>query len=348
MKILRIGIIGVGGIANNHMGGILKSKNMVIAAIADVNQTNLDNSGDAYGVKTENRYLDYKKLLKREDIDAVTIATPNFTHYEIAKQAIFYGKPFMLEKPVVLHKHEAKELKELAEKNSVKSMIAFSYRFKAAVRYAKHLIETGYLGEINHVYGSYLQSFGNEDVPLLWRFSKKLAGSGALGDLGSHILDLTRFLVGDITEVVCDAETMVPQRKKMNSDEYGQVDVDDYCHYLTKIGPRIRGVFEISRMAYGRGNYQRIEIYGTKGGLVYELEDQDTLSICIGPVYGKGLNYQRITVPQEFHADQMQGFYNIVMGQDDGWTATLEDGYMNQQYIDALIHSSEQKGWVSL
>jgi predicted dehydrogenase len=343
-----MGVIGVGGIANVHMRGIMKSDNLELVAMADVNGEILEKYADQYGIVQANRYTDYKELLKNPDIDAVSICTPNFAHYEIAKEAILQGKPFLLEKPIALNEEEGRELRDLARERGVKSMVAFSYRYKAAARYAKYLIEQGYLGKINHVYGKYLQSWGLDDVPLVWRFSKKHSGSGALGDLGSHMLDLTRFLVGEITELICDAGTITEQRKLPGSDEIGTVDVDDYCHYMTRINRDIHGVFQITRMAFGRGNYQRVEIYGTKGGLVYELEEEDTLQICLGPIYGRALTYHRITVPQEFQSDQMESFYKLVTGQDDGMSATIEDGYINQRTIDAIIQSHEEKKWISL
>jgi predicted dehydrogenase len=348
VSVLRMGVIGVGGIAAVHLRGIVKSANLELIAIADINEQFLTTVAAKHGVPQENRYADYKELLKRSDIDAVSICTPNYAHYEIAKEAILHGKSFLLEKPITLTKEEAQELRDLAQERGVKSMVAFSYRYKAAARYAKYLIEQGYLGKINHVYGKYLQSWGLTDVPLVWRFSKKLSGSGALGDLGSHMLDLTRFLVGDITEVICDAGVITEKRKLPDSENLGTVDVDDYCHYMARINSNIHGVFQITRMAYGRGNYQRVEIYGTEGGLVYELEEEDTLQVCIGPVYGRSLSYQKIAVPAEFQADQMQSFYDVVSGKDNGMSATIEDGYINQVTIDAIIESFEHKKWVSI
>jgi predicted dehydrogenase len=348
LSIVRMGVIGVGGIANVHMKGIMKSDNMQLAAIADLNEDFLDKYGSLYQIPAEHRYRDYKEMLKRDDIDAVSICTPNDSHYEIAKEAILHGKPFVLEKPITMNEEEARELRDLAKERKVKNMVAFSYRYKAAARYAKHLIEQGHLGKINHIYGQYLQSWGNDDVPLIWRFSKQRSGSGALGDLGSHMLDLTRFLVGETTELICDAGVITEKRKLANSEEIGIVDVDDYCHYMTRSNQGIHGVFQITRMAYGRGNYQRVEIYGSQGGLVYELEEEDVLYVCLGNVYGKALNYQRIPVPKEFYADQMQSFYDLLTDQGDGWSATLEDGYINQKTIDAIISSYEEKKWVIL
>ncbi|TDF95769.1 Gfo/Idh/MocA family protein [Paenibacillus piri] len=348
MSVLRMGVIGTGGISNTHIKGILRSDNLELAAISDVQEAQLQKCGEQYGVAPENRHLDYKELLSRPDIDAVSICTPNFVHYEIAKEAILHGKPFLLEKPVAMNEAEARELRDLALERKVKSMVAFSYRYKAAARYAKFLIEQGHLGKINHIYGQYLQSWGLKDAPLVWRLSKKHSGSGALGDLGSHMLDLTRFLVGEITELTCDAGVITEQRKLPGSDDFGQVDVDDYCHYMARINGHIHGAFQISRMAFSRGNYQRVEVYGSEGGLVYELEAEDTLRVSIGPVYGKALEYHRINVPKEFYADQMQSFYELVTGMGDGLSATIEDGYINQKTIDAIITSFENKTWVTL
>jgi len=286
-------------------------------------------------------------MLKRTDLDAVSICTPNMTHYEIARQVIERGIPFLLEKPIAMNGEQAEQLKQLAERKQVTNMIAFTYRYKSAIRYARQLIAEGKLGTITHMYGEYSQSFAHLDLPLIWRFSKAQSGTGALGDLGSHMLDLTRFLVGEIREVMCDAGTITKRRKRLDSDEYGEVDVDDYCHYMAKIGGGVHGVFQITRMAFGRGNYQRIEIYGSQGGLIYELDGEERLYAGDGPV-GNKADYRLVDIPDSCQVDQMESFYELLAGQGDGLSATIQDGCVNQLTIDALLQSSEERRWVEL
>ncbi|HZG86418.1 Gfo/Idh/MocA family oxidoreductase [Paenibacillus sp.] len=346
MNELRIGVIGLGGIARSHIRGILEGRYMRLAAVCDAVAGNREEVGAQYGIPTSLRFEDYRQLIACPEVDAVVIALPNHLHYEAAKTAILHRKPFLLEKPVALNAGQAKELLELQRARQVPNMVAFSYRYKSAVRYAKHLIAEGRLGNIRHVYGRYLQSWGLKDYPLVWRLSKAQSGSGALGDLGSHLLDLTRYLVGDITEVAAAAGTIRKRRKRLDGDEWGEVDVDDYCHLLAAIDGEISGSFEISRFAHGRGNYQRFEIYGEEGALIYELEAEDTLSVCLGPVYGEARTFQRIPIPDAFKAHQMRSFRDIALGASDPDSATLEDGYINQLWLDNIQRSFEERTWV--
>jgi predicted dehydrogenase len=344
---IRMGVIGMGGIAEGHIRGILQSNDAELVAICDVDPYTLQQKGEQHSIAK--RFTDYRELLKCSEIDAVSICTPNHMHYPIAREAIMNKKPFALEKPVSLNEQEAQELKRLADEHGVTNMVCFSYRFKGAARYAKWLIDQGHLGDIYHVYGQYLfytSIVGNK--PLLWRFRKELAGSGALGDLGSHMLDLTRFLVGDFQSVCSHTGTNISARKMLDSEEMGEVTVDDYCHFLAKLDNGVSANYSITRCAFGRFNYQRFEIYGSKGGLVYHLDESDTLEVCLGDVYGQSRMYQKMSIPPHFQANQMQAFFDLINGKGDGLAATLEDGVMNQRLLDTILHSAEEHKWMDL
>jgi predicted dehydrogenase len=348
MGSVRMGVIGLGGISNVHIPGILNSPDAHLVAICDSNVGMLSTVGDRYGVPHTHRFTDFTELLKADIVDAVSICTPNFMHFPVAMEVAKYRKPFCIEKPVAMNAVETEHLLNVCKTNNIPNMVAFSYRFKPAARYARWLIQQGHLGRVNHIYGQYLQGWGNDDVPMSWRFSKALSGSGALGDLGSHMIDLSRFLVGDIKKVIASADTIIGQRRNSATNEDESVDVDDYCHYLAVLDAGVSGVFNISRFAYGRGNYQRVEVYGAEGALVYSLEQSDSLQVCIGPVFGQVSQFTEIQVPSHFYKDQMQSFFDIVNGHDDGLTATLEDGLVNQKTLDAIIESFEEEKWVTV
>ncbi|WP_223066879.1 Gfo/Idh/MocA family protein [Paenibacillus caui] len=344
---LKIGMIGLGGIANFHSEGILASEDAEIWSICDCDEEKLIQRSKEWNIPESRAYLNYSDLLKDPEVDAVTIGTPNFNHFEIASAAIKHRKPFALEKPVTMKAEEAAALKEALEREPLPHMICFSYRYKTAARYAKCLIEEGKLGTIHHVYSQYFQSWGiNEDVPLLWRFQKELAGSGAMGDLGCHILDLNRFLVGDTEQVFADAGTIIHERNHLDGSGKGQVDVDDYCHVLSRMEGGISSTMAISRFAYGRGNYQQIEVYGTKGALVYNLEAEDSLRVKLADEGDQ--EFRKVQIPDSFKMGQMQAFFNLVGGHGDGKNATMADGYMNQLAVDAVIQSFTEQQWVSI
>lgn len=347
MSKLKVGLIGLGGIADFHAAGILASADAEIWSISDCNADLLDRRSREWGIPASRAYLDYEAMLQDPELDAVTIGTPNYNHFQIAKAAIASGKPFALEKPVALDAGEAAILKDLLEQNPIPHLICFSYRYKSAVRYAKQLIAEGKLGEIRHVYSQYLQGWAiNEEIPLVWRFRKELTGSGAMGDLGSHILDLTRFLVGDTQRVLADAGTIVAERPLLDGSGKGEVDVDDYCHVLSRIEGGISSTMMISRFAYGRGNYQQIEIYGTRGALIYNLEKEDALQVKFAEE--NDLQFRQADIPDTYKSGQMQAFFNLVKGCADGKDATIEDGYRNQLAVDAIVQSFTEQRWITI
>ncbi|MCR2807158.1 Gfo/Idh/MocA family protein [Paenibacillus soyae] len=345
MEKLRIGVIGLGGIANYHIWGIGQSPDAELWAICDVNEKALAERGETLGIPEERRYARHEDMLRNGEIDAVMIGTPNFNHFQVAYDAIRLGKPFALEKPIALDTKEARILRDELAKSPVPHMVCFTYRYKAAARYARQLIREGKLGRIHHVYSQYLQSWAiDEKLPLVWRFSKELSGSGALGDLGSHILDMHRFLVGETDSVVAHADTIVRERDLLSGEGKGEVDVDDFCHVLARMEGGISSSMQISRFAYGRGNYQQIEIYGSRGSLVYNLEESDTLQVNFEDEEG---GFRTIEIPEDCKAEQMQSFFNLLLGRGDGLDATIEDGYINQRTLDAIVESFEQGRWVS-
>jgi predicted dehydrogenase len=300
------------------------------------------------------RFTDYRDLIASAAVDAVDICTPNDCHFQMAMDAVKARKHYAVEKPVTMNAGEAETLARRTAEAGVKNMVCFSYRFKTAARYARHLVQSGALGELYHVYTQYLQSWGNPDsgVPLVWRFVKARTGSGALGDLGCHAVDLVRFITGrNYTRVAADADTLVTERPLPDGQGTGISDVDDYCHYLARMEGNVSAVFEISRFAFGRGNYQRLEIYGRKGALVYKLDESpglDELEICIGQPLGQLGTFARIPLPSFYAADQMRSFADIINGKADGLAATVEDGLANQRTLDAVLDSLEKERWISL
>lgn len=349
---IRIGSIGLGGISSGvHIPGIRKSKDLELVALCDINEERLKERAAQYGIPLDHCFTDYKDLIDCPDVDAVDISTPNNVHGEIAEYAAKAGKPYDLEKPITLNKEEAKSLYDVTKDAGVKSMICFSYRYKASARYARSLIKSGRLGRIYHVNMQYYQAWGLEhkNAALVWRFVKDIAGSGSLGDLGCHALDLCEFVTGEeYDKVFAHNGTFVHERRLLEGEGKGKVDVDDYSNIFieTKSGASLS--FEISRFNYGRGNYQRMEIYGEKGAIVYHLDripGVDEIEICDETT---GDKYVPLEIPEEFKVDQMQSFADIVNGCEDGLSATIEDGLRSQILLDAILEAAEKGTWVKL
>ncbi len=337
---LRVGIIGLGGIANGvHIPGLLGCNEAKITAICDIVPDKLKAVGEKLGIDEAHRFADYHDLINCEDVDAVTIATPNNVHVDMALAALAAGKPFDCEKPLGLTAEDTQRLVDALKEKTVPHMINFSYRFIPAARYARDIIQSGKLGKIFHVYAQYFQGWGNSDCPRVWRFSHEISGTGTLADLGVHMLDLVRFMTGDdYSCVTADNGTFVYERKDPNGDGMLPVDVDDYSHYLARSKSGIGEVFEITRFAHARGNYQRVEVYGEKGGLVYSLDNGVPLEICY-----KGIDngYHQVEVPAEYNVAQMQTFVDIALGRERRGGADVDDAHYAQIMLDAIYESGE-------
>ncbi|MBR4866664.1 MAG: Gfo/Idh/MocA family oxidoreductase [Clostridia bacterium] len=349
---IRIGSIGLGGISSGvHVPGIQASPDLVLTALCDIDKDRLLARAKEYGIPEDHCFTDYRDLIACPDVDAIDISTPNDVHMEIAIAAAQAGKPYGIEKPMTMDTPEALKLQAATREAGVSSMIYFSYRYKAAARFMRHLVRSGVIGKVHHVSMQYYQEWGLaiKDCPLVWRYDKKVAASGALGDLGCHGLDLVSFVTGESYQAVtAHLDTIVHERKLPGSDAIGTVDVDDFSNILAKMTGGISATFQISRFAFGRGNYQRMEIYGEKGALVYHLDrlpGKDELEIANDETGGV---YTAMEIPQEMQVSQMQCFADLLRGKDDGLNATVDDGVTSEILLDGILKASEEGRWITL
>lgn len=339
-KKIRMGIVGLGGIANAvHIPGIQNSKNGIVSALCDVDPEKLKEMSEKYSVAEERCFTSFTDMMDSGLVDAVSICTPNNAHIPVAMAALDRGMPFACEKPIAAEADAANAFLQAYEKRPVPAMVCFSYRYKSAARYARELVQGGALGKIRHIYAQYFQAWG-EKAPLIWRFIKSVAGSGALGDLGCHLLDLVRFITGrQYVSVSGQLGRFIDERPLPDGNGKGRSDVDDYCNILAKMEGEIPAVFQITRFAYGRGNYQRIEIYGEKGALIYDLEDEDRLRLYHADIQDRSKAFQSEAIPERFKVDQMQSFLNLVNGESDGLDATIAEGAAISMLMQAAIDS---------
>ena len=346
-KVIRVGSVGVGAIWGGvHEPGIAKSPDLTLVAICDIDEKKLEAVGEKYGIPPQYRFTDYRDLVNCDIVDAVDICTSNDAHFKVAMAAVEAGKPFNLEKPITLTAEEADILAKAAQEKNVKNMVCFSYRFKAAARYAKDLIAQGKIGRVYHVNMQYFQAWGlpRANCPLVWRYVKSRTGTGALGDLGSHALDLVRFVTNkEYTRVVGHTGTYVHERPLLDGKGVGKVDVAD-------MEDEISVSFQITRFAYGRGNYQRMEIYGSEGAIVYSLDATpagiDEIEVCSGDINADAHVFNHLPIPQQYFCDQMQSFADILNGCSDGMAATIQDGCRIQHALDVIIRSAEEEKWL--
>jgi predicted dehydrogenase len=279
---------------------------------------NQDAAGDvARRFGWESVETDWRALLTRDDIDVIDICTPGHTHAEIAIAALEAGKHVLCEKPLANTVAEAEAMVAAATRaagHGVRAMVGFTYRRTPAVALARQLVASGRLGTIRHVRGQYLQDWlADENAPLSWRLDKTLAGSGALGDIGAHIIDMAQFVTGSsITSVSGLMETFVKSRPIAGDSatlggtssadaERGPVTVDDAAAFTARFADGAIGVFEATRFATGRKNALRLEINGTRGSLAFDFEDMNVLELFDATEDPAVAGFRRIMVTEPSH-----------------------------------------------
>ena len=222
---------------------------------------------------------DWRELAKASDVDLIDVSTPNDLHAEPSIAALAAGKHVACEKPLAGTLADARAMRDAAAKAKGKTFVWYNYRRAPAVGLAWKLVREGRIGRVYHVRAHYLQSWGGPDTPLLWRFQKSAAGSGAHGDLNAHIVDMARFLVGEEIERVHGAieRTFVHERKKLDGKGKGKSDVDDCVLFLASFAGGATASFEATRLAHGHQNDNSIELNGEKGSLRFAFEDMNLL-----------------------------------------------------------------------
>lgn len=265
MPKLSIGVIGAGSIGDVHLTGYAADpKNVSIQAICDKNPSRLAEMGEKFGVPAEHRYQDYRKMLNREKMDAVSVCLPNAFHFDAASEAIRHGCHVLVEKPMVLTLQEARTLQKLHAKNQVKFMVAFSHRFMAANIAARKLIARNVIGKpfmirVRFAHSGPYPGWAQSD----WFYKRKYAGGGALLDMGIHAIDICQYFMGPIKSVAAEVRTL---RKN--------IEVDDNAVMLLDFGGDKKALGYIECGWTSGPGFAGIEIYGDKGTLLLELFKQ--------------------------------------------------------------------------
>jgi predicted dehydrogenase len=345
---IKIGIIGLGGMANVHMEQIAKLEGVRVTALCDSNPQAVKQAGIKLNIAEEHRYVHYSDLIADDQVDAVLSITPNNVHYEIVKCCLLHKKPFMTEKPFTRTYEEALELFNIYEADPIPSMVGFSYRYVPSFRYARDLIRQGKLGAIRSVFIQYLQSWGVSMVntPMNWRYQSSITGTGALADLGSHMVDAARFMIGEFVEVTAQMKTFISKRPDPATGSEGIVDVDDFTGFLALLSGDVAGVFQTSRNAYGSGNQLEVTIYGDLGTISVGCERGNELT-WIRPQADSEDPTLSVTelhkVPASYAVTQMQDFVDMLRGKVRDELPGLPDGYANQEVLEAIAQAANQK-----
>ncbi|WP_310742384.1 Gfo/Idh/MocA family oxidoreductase [Microbispora sp. H13382] len=325
---------------------------------------------------------DWKRLLERDDVQVVDICTPGDSHAEIAVAALEAGKHVICEKPLANTVAEAEAMvaaARAAAARGVRSMVAFNYRRVPAVSLARRFVEQGRLGEIRHVRAQYLQDWiVDPEFPLVWRLQKDKAGSGALGDIGAHIIDTAQFIVGrSLAGVSAITETFVKERPlaegsaglagQGGTGEMGEVTVDDAALFIGRFEGGALGSFEATRFATGRKNALRIEVNGSLGSLSFDFEAMNELWFHDHTLDAAEGGFRRILVTEADHpyagawwppghglgyehtfTHEVKDFIEAVAAGTDP-APSFEDGLQVQRVLAAVEESAAAgSGWTSV
>ena len=384
-KEVGIGLIGYAFMGKTHSNAYRQVTKFfdpevtpILRAVCGRNEDNVKAAAESFGWQSYE--TDYRKLIDRDDIGIVDISSPGNEHLPMALAAAEAGKAVFCEKPLGNNLAEAKQMVEAVEKAGVVNMVCFNYRRVPAVALAKKMIENGDLGRIYHFRARYLQDWiADPNFPLVWRLKKEIAGSGTLGDIGAHIVDLGQYLLGSNLQSVCGTtETFVKQRPlqapptgtegltAQASSEMGDVTVDDAAAFIGRFGGGELGVFEATRFAVGRKNSNTFEINGEKGSIAFDFERMNELEYFnnADPSDRQGFRTILATDASQPYAGAYwppghiigyeHTFINTVYDLLNGYAKnqsphpTFRDGAQVNAALDAVEAASAGKNWVEI
>lgn len=372
-KPLNIGMIGYGFMGKAHTNAYATVGNFfemehkpVLKAVCARNAEAVQKFADNWGY--ESIETDWRKLLERDDIDAVDICVPNNLHKEIAIAAAKAGKMILCEKPIAMNAEEGEEMCRAVERAGVPNMVWYNYRRVPAVTHAKNIVDSGNLGRIFHYRANFLQDWTiAEDLPqggaALWRLDAAAAGSGVTGDLLAHCIDTAIWLNGGIQEVTAMTETFVKERVHQESGEVQPVGIDDACAFLCKFKNGSMGLFESTRYARGHKALYTFEINGEHASLKWDLHDLHRLEYFDHRIQGDMRGWRSIHVSDSDHPYMgnwwvpglnigyehsfVHQVADFIKGLETGEPAapSFRDALETQKICDAVLKSGKTRSW---
>ncbi|MEF3329262.1 Gfo/Idh/MocA family oxidoreductase [Oceanobacillus oncorhynchi] len=371
---VRIGLVGAGWMGKAHSNSFVNALmafgpeygKPVFEVVSDVSVEAAQAACNQLGFS---RYTtDWQDIVTDENVDIVDIATPNAFHYDIAKAALENGKHTYCEKPLTLTAEQSVELAELAKEKGVVNYVGYNNVMNPANAYVKELVEAGKLGKIVKFTGTYDQDgLLDESLPITWRHINKFSGSGALGDLGSHLLSISQYILGDMESVNAISQTVIKERPaQAGSEELQEVENEDVISFLTNYENGAIGTISSSRIASGRKNHLAYEIQGTKGSVHYTLERMNEVNVyftsdneadrgfrtvllnpehkgysAFHPAAGISINYNDMKI---LEAHELLS----AVTKNTPYTCDFEFGAKIDQTVSAILKSAKQKNWVQV
>jgi len=381
MEKVKVGVIGTGFIGPAHIEALRRLGNIEVAALAECSEGVAKSKAEMLGI--EKYYGDYKQLLKDRDIQSVHICSPNYLHYQMAKEALEAGKHTICEKPLAISVAEAEELVELADKKGLVNAVNFNIRYYPLMRQVKVMVEKGDVGDILAIQGSYLQDWLFYQTDYNWRLEPEMSGpSRAIADIGSHWMDLIECITGlEIVEVCADFATFHKIRKKplkpietyagkvLQPEDYEDmpINTEDYATVLFRLENDGRGVMTVNQVAAGRKNRLYFELDGSKQSIAWESETPN--QIWIGRRDGNNEVMMRdpsLVYPEcrgviDYPGGHNEGFpdtfkqllkevYAHISGEKSGDASypTFKDGLRELILCEKIIESNKNRAWIKV
>jgi predicted dehydrogenase len=379
---LRVGVVGFGWMGNAHARAYARlGHHYLDSALQPVLVAVADNAADdrlaravaAFGFTSI--HDDWHELVERDDLDLISITGPNFIHRDVAVAAADAGKHIWVEKPAGRHAGETAEIADSVRAAGVQSAAGFNYRNAPAIELARQLIADGRIGAVTSVNIRLLADYAaHPDGGLTWRFRNDWAGFGVLGDLVSHGVDLGRYLVGEITDLVCDSAIFIPERPQVSgaASHFSRgtggprrpVENEDYVCALLRFAGGGRGTLEASRTAVGEQCSYGIEVHGERGALGWDFRRMGELRVCLDQDYQNASYATHYVAPGDGELGLFQPGSGVPMGYDDLKVieahhlvesivsgtprgATIDDAVRAARLVEALAESAENRRWVS-
>ncbi|ATL80596.1 gfo/Idh/MocA family oxidoreductase [Streptomyces malaysiensis subsp. malaysiensis] len=378
---LGVAVVGFGWMGRVHTQAYIRlphhfprlSVRPELVAVADEVPGRAEEAAERYGFATAAR--DWREVAADPRVQAVSIAAPNFLHREIGVAMARAGKHIWIEKPVGLTADDARAVAGAVAEAGVQGAVGFNYRNAPAVQAARAMIAAGEIGTVTHARIRLFSDYAaHPEGALTWRYERARGGSGVLGDLASHGVDLARFLLGEIDTLIADTAVFVPERARptgataghtrATGGELGPVENEDYVSCLLRFASGARGVLEACRVSVGEQNTYGFEIHGTKGAVFWDFrrmgelgvsrgsayQDQPVSTVYIGPGHGEyaafqpgsanSMGYDDLKVIEAYHFMR-----SIAEGTAHG--ATLDDAVHSATVLDAMTRSADLGTWVS-
>ncbi|GLV72821.1 Gfo/Idh/MocA family protein [Streptomyces hygroscopicus] len=381
VRTLGVAVVGFGWMGRVHTQAYVRlphhfpqlSVRPELIAVADEVPGRAEEAAERYGFATAAR--DWHEIAADPRIRAVSVAAPNFLHREIGTAMARAGKHIWIEKPVGLTADDARAVAAAVAEAGVQGAVGFNYRNAPAVQTARAMIAAGEIGTVTHARIRLFSDYAaHPEAALTWRYERARGGSGVLGDLASHGVDLARFLLGEIDALTADTAVFVPERARpagataghtrATGGEPGPVENEDYVSCLLRFASGARGVLEACRVSVGEQNTYGFEIHGTKGAVHWDFrrmgelgvsrgtayQDQPVSTVYVGPGHGEygafqpgaanSMGYDDLKVIEAYHF-----LRSIAEGTAHG--ATLDDAVRSATVLDAMARSAERGAWVS-